>query len=149
MLWIIPPCRVSKSPDKLPHDSESLPLEQSSIIGCLREDLFVQCPLSWLLYQRLPIKPEMGIRNPHRLKLVCLLSALVISKVSMLNHIYPHKPLREMKLITCNHQADSPFTCGLMYVSSSDLQRNEYGHPWHWHWMSLLRPGVVKQYKPL
>ena len=30
-------------------------------------------------------------------------------KVSMLTHTYPHKPLRKIKVIICNHQADSPF----------------------------------------
>ena len=29
-------------------------------------------------------------------------------KVSMLSHIYPHKPLRKIELTVCNHQADSP-----------------------------------------
>ena len=29
-------------------------------------------------------------------------------KVSVLTHIYPHKPLRKIKVTTCNHQADSP-----------------------------------------
>ena len=29
-------------------------------------------------------------------------------EVSMLNHTYPHKPLRKIKVTTCNHQADSP-----------------------------------------
>ena len=30
------------------------------------------------------------------------------AKVSMLSHIYPHKPLRKIELTICNHQADSP-----------------------------------------
>ena len=30
-------------------------------------------------------------------------------KVSMLTHIYPQKPLRKIKVATCNRQVDSPF----------------------------------------
>ena len=29
-------------------------------------------------------------------------------EVSMLTHTYPHKPLRKIKVIICNDQADSP-----------------------------------------
>ena len=29
-------------------------------------------------------------------------------KVSMLTHTCPHKPLRKIKMATCNYQADSP-----------------------------------------
>ena len=45
--------------------------------------------------------------------------------MSMLTHTYPHKPLKEINVASCNHQADSP-----LYV-----------------WMSLLRPCVMKQNK--
>ena len=34
--------------------------------------------------------------------------------VSMLTHIYPHKPLRKTEVTICNHQADSHFVCDLM-----------------------------------
>ena len=30
------------------------------------------------------------------------------NKVSMLTHTYPHKPLRKIKVVICNHQADNP-----------------------------------------
>ena len=49
-------------------------------------------------------------------------------KVSMLTHIYPHKPLRYTEMTVCNHQADSHVMCGLI----SDLVickfRKKYGH---------------------
>ena len=37
-----------------------------------------------------------------------LLMTLRDDKVSMLTHIYPHKPLRKIEVTICNHQADSP-----------------------------------------
>ena len=69
-------------------------------------------------------------------------------KVSMLTHTYPHcKPLVKTKVTICNHQADSP-----LYVWPDvwpgDLQVwKTYGHTWHQ--ISLLRPGVIKQHKPI
>ena len=36
------------------------------------------------------------------------------SIVSMLTHTCSHIPLRKIKVDICNHQADCPFTCGLM-----------------------------------
>ena len=65
--------------------------------------------------------------------------------MSMLTCIYPHKPLRKIKMTVWNHQADRP-----LYVWpdiwSGDLQvYKNYGHTWHW--ISLLRPGVIKQHK--
>ena len=41
-----------------------------------------------------------------------LTSPLEGDKVSMFTHTYPHKPPRNIKVTTCNHQAD--FMCGLM-----------------------------------
>ena len=36
-------------------------------------------------------------------------------KVSMLTHIYPHKPLGEIEVTICNHQADSPLYDVMMF----------------------------------
>ena len=64
-------------------------------------------------------------------------------KVSMFT--YPHKRLKNIKLIIYYHQADSPLLFGLM----SDLVilqvQKMYGYTWHR--MSLLRPDVIKQHK--
>ena len=38
----------------------------------------------------------------------CMYRALRGDKVSMLSHIYPHKPLRKIELAICSPQADSP-----------------------------------------
>ena len=66
-------------------------------------------------------------------------------KVSMLTHIYPHKPLRKIEVTICNHQADSPLYVW-PNVWSGDLQvQKKYGPTWHR--MSLLRPGVIKKKK--
>ena len=35
-------------------------------------------------------------------------AALGGDKVSMLTHTYPHKPLGNIEVTICNHQADSP-----------------------------------------
>ena len=62
-------------------------------------------------------------------------------KVSMLTHIYPHKPLRKIEVTICNHQADSPL-CVWPDVWSGDLQvLKMHGHTWRR--MSLLRQGVI------
>ena len=37
-----------------------------------------------------------------------ILAPLWGDKLSMLTHIYPHKPLRKIEVTICNHQADSP-----------------------------------------
>ena len=68
-------------------------------------------------------------------------------EVSMLTHTYPHKPMTKIKVTICNQQAESPLYVW-SGVWSGDLQNNleKDGHTWHW--MSLLRPGVTKQYKP-
>ena len=67
-------------------------------------------------------------------------------KVSMLTHAYQHKPLRTIKVVIYNHQAES--RCYFWpNVRSADFQvYKKYGHTWHQ--MSLLRPGVIKQHKP-
>ena len=36
-------------------------------------------------------------------------------KVSMLAYTCPHKPLINFKVAICSHEADCPFTCGLVY----------------------------------
>ena len=67
-------------------------------------------------------------------------------KVSMLTHTSPHKHLMKIKVTICNHQDDSLFYLYL-YVCCGPLVicklRKEYHHAWHW--MSLLRPGVIEQ----
>ena len=65
----------------------------------------------------------------------------------VITHTYPHKPMTKIKVTICNHQAESPLYVWFG-VWSGDLQNNleKDGHTWHW--MSLLRPGVIKQYKP-
>ena len=67
-------------------------------------------------------------------------------KVSMLTHIYLHKPQRKIELTICKiTRLTAHFMCGLM----SDLLIckfiKTYGHTWHR--MSLLRPGVIKPHK--
>ena len=61
--------------------------------------------------------------------------------VSMLTHIYPHKPLRKIEVTRLTAQC----TCGLMSDLEIDKPRKEYGQTWHW--MSLLRPGGIKQHR--
>ena len=62
----------------------------------------------------------------------------------MLAHTYLHKPLRKIKVTICNHQADSPLYVWID-VWPGDLQvLKKYGHIWHW--MPLLRQGVIKQH---
>ena len=65
-------------------------------------------------------------------------------KVNILSHIYPHKPLREIEVIICNQQADSPLYVWPNIWSGVQFLKT-YGHTWQW--MSLLRPGVIKQHK--
>ena len=60
----------------------------------------------------------------------------------MSTHTYPHKSLSKI----CNHQADSSFyVCDWMSALVICKHRKEYGHTWHW--MSLLKPGVIKQHE--
>ena len=47
-------------------------------------------------------------------KTIVSLNTLRGDKVSMLTHLYPHKPLRKTEVTICNHQPDSHFMCGLM-----------------------------------
>ena len=55
--------------------------------------------------------------------------------------------MTKIKVTICNHQAESSLYMWSV-VWSGDLQNNleKDGHTWHW--MSLLKPGVIKQYKP-
>ena len=70
---------------------------------------------------------------------------LGVHKVSMFNHTYPHKPLREIKVTICDHQADSSVYVWTDVWPGDSQVLKKYGHTWHR--MSLLRPGVIKQHK--
>ena len=70
----------------------------------------------------------------------------------LLTHTYPHKPLRKIKVTMCRHQVGFlsdlviiQFTCILESQVVICMQRQECGHTWHW--MSSLRPDVIKQCK--
>ena len=68
-------------------------------------------------------------------------------KVSMLTHIYPHKPWRNIEVTLCKSPGWQPTLCVawcLIYWFA--LVYKKYGHTWHR--MSLLRPDVIKQHKP-
>ena len=65
-------------------------------------------------------------------------------KVSMLTHTYSCKPLRKIKAIIFNHQADSH----LMYGLTSDLVICKFRKAWSYMTPNVLRPGVIKQPKP-
>ena len=66
-------------------------------------------------------------------------------KVSILNHTYPLKSPRKIKVTICKHQADSPL-CVAWCLICKFTRRKKYVHTWHQ--MSLLRLGVNKQPKP-
>ena len=50
-------------------------------------------------------------------------------------------------MIICNHQAESSLYVWSV-VWSGDLQNNLKKDGYTWHWMCLLRPGVIKECKP-
>ena len=50
-----------------------------------------------------------------------------------LNHAYPHKPLRKIKVAISNHQADCSFYLW-PNVWSGDLQIQNRVCTWHWMW---------------
>ena len=61
---------------------------------------------------------------------LCMISEFSLGgdKVSMLTHIYPHKPQGNIEVTICNHQADSPLFVW-PDVWSGDLQvYKKYGH---------------------
>ena len=94
-------------------------------------DIFnITSVLSWLITKNI---------NLH---LVCCCCCL---KVGMLTHTYPHKRLRKVKLTPCNHQADSPHFVWPDVWSGHLQVLKRHGHAWHW--MPLLRPGVIKQHR--
>ena len=103
-------------------------------------DIFV-CLLQWVLYDKSRIWYVL------RLLWICTTSSVLWGdKVSMLTHIYPHKPQRKIEVTICKiTRLTTHFMCGLM----SDLLIckfiKTYGHTWHR--MSLLRPGVIKPHK--
>ena len=67
--------------------------------------------------------------------------------MSTLIHIYTHKPLRKIKVTLCNHQADiSLYVWPNVWFGELQVQK-KYGHTWRW--MSLLRPSVIRQHKPI
>ena len=67
-------------------------------------------------------------------------------KVSMLTHIYPHKPWRNIEVTICKiTRLTAHFMCGLMSDLLICTFNKKYGHTWHW--MSLLRPDVINQHK--
>ena len=80
-----------------------------------------------------------GLHPMHRIICGFLLIALFPlggDKVSLLTHTYPHKTLRKIKVATCNHQADSSITCGLM----SDLVICKFRKVW-----SCMTPNVLTE----
>ena len=63
---------------------------------------------------------------------------------SMLTHAYPHKLIRKIKVAIARLRAH--FAYGLMGLPwLFESKEKECGHTWHW--ISLLRPGVIKQHK--
>ena len=86
-----------------------------------------------------------SLRNVYVHTQTCLENqSLWGDKVSMLTHICPHKPLRNIEVTICKiTRPTAHFMCGPM----SDLLicKFMYGHTWHR--ISLLRPGVIKQHK--
>ena len=51
----------------------------------------------------------------YKMKIVSILGTLWGDKVSMLTHIYPHKPWREIKVTICKiTRLTAHFVCGLM-----------------------------------
>ena len=66
-------------------------------------------------------------------------------KVSMLTHTYPHKARRKIEVTICKiTRLTAHFMCGLM----SDLLICTCLYLKVWSYMTLLRPGVIKQHKP-
>ena len=59
----------------------------------------------------IPVRITVALRTSHN---VLLSDTLRGDTVSMLTHIYTHKPLRKTEVTICNHQADSHFVCDLM-----------------------------------
>ena len=69
-------------------------------------------------------------------------------KVSMLTHIYPHKAGGRLKWSYAKSPGWHPTLCvASCLICWFALAYKKYGHTWHR--MSLLRPGVIKQHKPL
>ena len=82
----------------------------------------------YLLYQvqsNLSLRPPMLRDRSFRVKKKAILTNSPVfplkgDAVSMLTHIYPHKPLRKIEVSICNHQVDSPVIlcvapgCGLI-----------------------------------
>ena len=58
-------------------------------------------------------------------------STLMVDKVNMLTHAYPHKPL------ISNHQVDTPFYCSLMSVLVICQQTKGYGHA-YWSFQNVF-----------
>ena len=68
-------------------------------------------------------------------------------KVSMLTHIYPHKPWRNIEVTICKiTRLTAHFVWPDVWSADLHLFVKKYGHTWHR--MSLLRPDVIKQHKP-
>ena len=67
-------------------------------------------------------------------------------KVSMLMYTCSHKPLRKNSCSCAIPRLTAHFMCGLMSDLVVCKPWKEYGHTCHW--MSLLRPCVIKQHKP-
>ena len=64
----------------------------------------------------------------------------------MLTRKYPHKPPRKTEVTICNHQAESPLCMAYCLIWWFARLKNVWSYTWHW--MSLLRPGVIKHHKP-
>ena len=61
-------------------------------------------------------------------------------------YVNPYNPLRNITVVICSHQADSPFTCGLMSAMLVTYhQRYVYGYTLR-RIISLLRPGVIQKH---
>ena len=54
------------------------------------------------------------VRFLRILKFIHSLNTLACDELSILIHIYPNKPRREIEVTVYNYQAESSFTCGLM-----------------------------------
>ena len=61
--------------------------------------------------------------------------------------IHTTQPPEEVKWPSAISRLAALYICGLMSGLVICKDRKEYGHTWHW--MSYLRPGVIKQHKLL
>ena len=81
------------------------------------------------------LKP--GVIKQHKPNLIHSSLASRNDKVTLLT-----QTLRKIKVAICNYRADRPLYLRPGVCISDFRHRKEYGHTWHW--MSSLKPGVIK-----